>query len=61
MLAAPKWLAANIEAVGVRPASVAAGARGAGLERFVATLGLTEKQAADVLGDALDRDCVVRR
>eukprot|EP00969_Alexandrium_andersonii_P272153 12027818-Alexandrium_andersonii.AAC.1 len=65
MLAAAKWIAKSVETLGVRPASVAERARGAGLGRYVAELMaagcLSEKQAADALGNSFDRDCAARR
>eukprot|EP00969_Alexandrium_andersonii_P000273 12206-Alexandrium_andersonii.AAC.1 len=61
MLAAAKWLAKSASAIGVRAASVAERARGAGLGRYAAELrescGLAEKQATDALGNSFDRDC----
>eukprot|EP00969_Alexandrium_andersonii_P288485 12753407-Alexandrium_andersonii.AAC.1 len=58
---AVEWLAEKAQTVGLRTTSLQARARAVGLGNYVRSLGLTEHQAADALGNAFEKDCALKR
>eukprot|EP00969_Alexandrium_andersonii_P211633 9347274-Alexandrium_andersonii.AAC.1 len=61
MDAAADYLVENGAALGIRPPNVGERARAVGLGQYVRSLGLTDKQAADGLGNSFDKDAIQKR
>eukprot|EP00969_Alexandrium_andersonii_P301939 13347108-Alexandrium_andersonii.AAC.1 len=58
---AAEYLVDNANALGLRPPNVGERARAVGLGQYLRSLGLSEKQQADALGNSFDKDAVQKR